>query len=438
MKISNRYENLVRFVLSFIIWALVSAVWGFVWFCFYAETILQPFYFRGDVLVIFIYSLLLYFFSRFYGKYQIGLRKKGDAIFSGILALIFCNAYAYTQTSLLYGWIAPAMPIIAMTLVQSLFIFAWGIIGGKFFAKAFLPRELLMVYGGEHLAGSLQQKMMQYKEKYAVRTAIDIAEGLEKITEMSKDYDGVILCDLPSELRNDLLKFCFLCGKQTYTTPKIPDILLRGASEMELFDTPLLHCTNGGFTTLQRFVKRLMDIFFALFGAVAALPFVVLIIPAVKLYDMGPVLYRQQRLTKNGRVFWLYKFRSMIVDAERLCGARLAEDDDDRVTPVGKVLRNLRFDELPQLWNILKGDMSVVGPRPERPEIASKYQKEMPEFEYRLRVKAGLTGLAQTVGRYNTTAYDKLKMDLAYITNYSVRQDIKLIFMTVKIVLFGS
>ena len=438
MKISNKYENLVRFVLSFIIWALVTAAWGFVWFYFYAETILQPFYFRGDVLVIFIYSLLLYFFSRFYGKYQIGQRKKGDAIFSGILALIFCNAYAYTQTSLLYGWIAPAMPIVVMTLVQSLFILAWGVIGGKFLAKAFSPKELLMVYGGENLAGSLQQKMMQYKEKYAVRSAIDIAEGLEKITEMSKEYDGVILCDLPSELRNDLLKFCFLCGKQTYTTPKIPDILLRGASEMELFDTPLLHCTNSGFSTAQRFVKRLMDIFFALFAAFAALPFVVLIIPAVKLYDMGPVLYRQQRLTENGRVFWLYKFRSMIVDAEKSCGARLAADDDDRVTPVGKVLRHLRFDELPQLWNILKGDMSVVGPRPERPEIASKYQKEMPEFEYRLRVKAGLTGLAQTVGRYNTTAYDKLKMDLAYITNYSVRQDIRLIFMTVKIVLFGS
>ena len=438
MKISNHFENLVRFVLSFFIWALVSTVWGFVWFYFYAETILQPFYFRGDMLVITIYSLLLYFFSRFYGKYQIGQKKKGDVIYSGILALIFCNAYAYTQTSLLYGWIAPPIPIIIMTLVQSLFIVAWGIFGGMFFAKVFSPKELLMVYGGENLADSLRQKMMQFKDKYSVRSVVDIAEGLDKITDMLKKYDGVILCDLPSELRNDLLKFCFLCGKQTYTTPKIPDILLRGASEMELFDTPLLHCTNSGFTTTQQFVKRLMDIFLALIGAIAALPLFILIIPAVKLCDMGPVLYKQKRLTKNGREFWLYKFRSMIVDAEKLGGARLSTDNDDRVTPVGKVLRKLRLDELPQLWNILIGDMSIVGPRPERPEIASKYQKEMPEFEYRLRVKAGLTGLAQTVGRYNTTAYDKLKMDLAYITNYSVLQDIKLIFMTVKIVLFGS
>ena len=438
MKISNQYENLVRFILSFFIWASVSALWGFVWFYFYAETILQPFYFRGDMLVIAIYSLLLYFFSRFYGKYQIGHQKKGDVIYSGILALIFCNAYAYTQTSLLYGWIAPAMPILVMTAIQSILIIVWGIVGGKFFASVFSPRELLMVYGGESLAGSLKQKMMQYKEKYAVRFAIDISEGLEKITDMLKDYDGVILCDLPSELRNDLLKFCYLCGKHTYTTPKIPDIILRGASEMELFDTPLLHCTNSGFTMTQRFIKRLMDIFFALFGAIIALPFFVLIIPAVKLCDMGPIFYKQERLTKSGRVFWLYKFRSMVVDAEKTGGARLASDDDDRITPVGKVLRKLRFDELPQLWNILKGDMSIVGPRPERPEIAKKYQEAMPEFEYRLRVKAGLTGLAQTVGRYNTTAYDKLKMDLAYITNYSVRQDIKLIFMTVKIVLFGS
>ena len=433
MKIGSEYENFVRFIFSFGIWALVTGIWAYVWFGFYAETILQPFYFRGDVLVIAVYGLLMFFFGRFYGMYRIGLLKYGDVIYSGILALLFCNAIAYTQTSLLYGWIAPALPIAVMTIVQTLVIILWGILAGRFFSRAFSPRELLMVYGGENLAGSLQQKMLSYKEKYAVRAAVDINLGLGKISEMLGDYDGVVLCDLPSELRNDLLKFCFLCGKQTYITPKIPDILLRGASEVDLFDTPLLYSTNDGLSAWERTLKRFMDISFAIFGFLFAFPFFLLIVPAVKFCDMGPVFYRQKRLTKNGRVFWLYKFRSMIVDAEKQSGARLSDENDERVTFVGKLLRKLRLDELPQLWNILKGDMSVVGPRPERPEIAARYEKEMPEFVYRLRVKAGLTGLAQTVGRYNTTAYDKLKMDLAYITNYSLRQDIKLIFITVKI-----
>ena len=433
MKIKNEYENLIRFIFSFGIWAMVTAIWAYVWIRFYAETISQPFYFRGDVLVVAVYGFLMFFFGRFYGKYRIGHLKFGDVIYSGILSLLFCNAITYIQTSLLYGWIAPVLPIALMTVVQSLFIVLWGIAAGRFFARAFSPRELLMVYGGENLAGSLQQKMLMYKEKYAIRAIVDINVGMVQINEMLKNYDGVVLCDLPSELRNDLLKFCFLCGKQTYITPKIPDIFIRSASEVDLFDTPLLYSQNTGLTVLQRAIKRFIDISFALFGFVVALPFLFPIVLAVKLCDGGPVFYKQQRLTKYGRVFWLFKFRSMVVDAEKQSGARLSYENDERVTSVGKILRKLRLDELPQLWNILKGDMSVVGPRPERPEIAAKYEHEMPEFSYRLRVKAGLTGLAQTIGRYNTTAYDKLKMDLAYITNYSVRQDIKLIFMTVKI-----
>ena len=437
MRIGYQFENLARFVLSFAAWSLLTAAWGFVWFRYYAEIILQPFYFRGDVLVIAIYGLLLFFFSKFYGMYKIGHLKRWDVVFSGMLALAFANAYAYTQTSLLYGWLAVPWPIVFMSGAQALLIAAWGVGASAFFSRAFSPRQLLMVYGGDSLASSLRQKMTQYREKYSVCEAMDISEGLDKIAASLRGYDGVILCDLPSETRNDLLKSCFLHGIQTFITPKIPDIMLRGAGEIELFDTPLLHCANGGFTPGQRFVKRCMDIALALLGAAVFAPLAALSALAVKLYDGGPVLYRQKRLTKNGREFWLYKFRSMVVDAEKHSGAQLSHDDDSRVTPAGRVMRRFRLDELPQLWNILKGDMSVVGPRPERPEIAERYLREMPEFEYRLRVKAGLTGLAQTAGRYNTTAYDKLRMDLAYITNYSVRQDIKYVFKTVKILLGG-
>ena len=178
--------------------------------------------------------------------------------------------------------------------------------------------------------------------------------------------------------------------------------------------------------------RRIMDIVISLIGIVIASPFMLLIVLAIKLYDHGPILYKQERLTKDGKPFMIYKFRSMTVHSED-AGARLAAKGDARVTPVGRVIRAIHFDELPQLFNILKGDMSVVGPRPERQVIADQYTEEIPEFVLRLKVKAGLTGYAQVYGKYNTTPYDKLKLDLTYIENYSVWMDIKILFLTFKI-----
>ena len=208
--------------------------------------------------------------------------------------------------------------------------------------------------------------------------------------------------------------------------------MIMHADHIHLFDTSLLLFRNRGLTAEQQFVKRLMDIVFSLLGLVLASPFMLVIAILVKAYDGGPVFYRQPRLTKDGKVFDVLKFRSMRVDSEKK-GARLAMKNDDRVTPVGKVIRNIHFDELPQIFNILKGDMSLVGPRPERPEIAAQYKREIPEFDYRLKVKAGLTGFAQVYGKYNTTPYDKLKLDLTYIETYSFVLDIKLLFLTFKI-----
>ena len=199
-----------------------------------------------------------------------------------------------------------------------------------------------------------------------------------------------------------------------------------------MFDTPLLLSRNCGLTVEKQAVKRAFDLICSLVMLVVLSPLFLVIALLIKLYDGGPVFYRQDRLTKDGKVFQVYKFRSMRVDSEK-DGARLAMKGDSRVTPVGKVLRNIHFDELPQLLNIIKGDMSLVGPRPERPEIAAQYQEEMPSFVLRLQVKAGLTGFAQIYGRYNSTPYDKLQMDLMYINKMSVAEDLKLMFATVKV-----
>lgn len=202
---------------------------------------------------------------------------------------------------------------------------------------------------------------------------------------------------------------------------------------MNLFDSPLLLSKNDGLQIEQKIVKRLLDIAISATGLLISSPLFLLIAISIKCTDRGPVFYKQKRLTQGGKEFKIYKFRTMIQDAEKGGKAVLARDEDDRILPVGKILRRLRLDELPQLWNILKGDMSMVGPRPERPELMAEIVEEIPEFVYRLKVKAGLTGYAQVYGKYNTTAYDKLKLDLTYIRNYSIFLDLKLILMTPKV-----
>ncbi len=217
--------------------------------------------------------------------------------------------------------------------------------------------------------------------------------------------------------------------------PKITDVLLQGADQMNLFDTPIMLIREYRMTVEERFFKRFFDIFFSLILIVLSSPFMLLTALAVKLYDRGPVLYKQVRCTRNMKEFTILKFRSMRVDAEKDGVARLASKGDDRITPVGKFIRAVRLDELPQLFNILSGEMSFIGPRPERPEIIKQYMELMPEFEFRTKVKAGLAGYAQVYGKYNTTPYDQLKLDLYYIENYSLWMDMRLALLTLKILL---
>jgi exopolysaccharide biosynthesis polyprenyl glycosylphosphotransferase len=247
-----------------------------------------------------------------------------------------------------------------------------------------------------------------------------------------KEYGAVVLTDIPAEVRNDIMKFCYHESIRVYMTPKISDVIIRGAEEINMFDTPLLLSRNQGLTITQRFCKRTMDIVLSLIGLAIVAPFMIITAIIIKLTDGGPVFYTQERLTRDGEKFKILKFRSMRSDSE-VAGARLAMKDDDRVTPIGKLIRRIHFDEVPQILNILKGDMSVVGPRPEREEIQKQYEEVIPEFPLRLKVKAGLTGYAQVHGKYNTTPYDKVKMDIAYIEQYSLWMDVKLIMMTAKV-----
>lgn len=432
LKNKEHYKKTLMFGSTLIIWGALTGLYSFIWYTFYSETIVQPFFRKGNWMVVFIYALLLYVFTRIYGGYKIGHLKRGDVMYSATLSMLFVNAITYCQVSLIGRMFMNPWPMLILCVADVLCIISWAVMAHELYLKIYPPRQMLLIYGSER-AESLVYKMTTRSEKYDICEAVSIIDGLDAVLEKTLQYNSVIICDVPSEFRNKVLKHCYAHSVRTYITPKISDTIIRGADNIHLFDTPLLLCRNHGLTFEQRFFKRATDLALSGLALLLFSPFMAIIALCIKLYDGGPVLYRQTRLTLGGRAFNIYKFRSMVVDAEKETGARLAMERDGRITPVGRIIRRVRLDELPQLINIFKGDMSIVGPRPERPEIAAEYEKEMPEFSFRLKVKAGLTGYAQIYGKYNTTPYDKLKLDLIYIASYTLLMDIKVILMTIKI-----
>lgn len=431
MKTREFYKRCVVFLLASLVIVAQAAVFGYTWYEYYRNLIFEPFWNKGNWALIALYALILILFSRLYGGLRVGYLKKIDIIYSLALATICSNVVVYLQITLINRWFLSPIPLLLNLLVDFVIIVLWTFGSGYVYSRLYRARRMLVIYG-DRTPDELIRKMNSRKDKYDISGKIHISEGEKEIYKRMKEYEAVIIWDLPSETRNKYLKHCFAHSVRCYVTPKISDVILTGSDRIHLFDTPLLVSRNMGLTVEQLIIKRIVDIVVALLGILISSPIMIVCAVAVKAYDRGPVFYRQERLTRNGKVFRIFKFRSMCVDSE-VGGARLASKNDSRITPVGKLLRNLHFDELPQLFNILVGDMSIVGPRPERKEILREYQKEIPEFYYRLKVKAGLTGYAQVYGKYNTTPYDKLKLDLFYIENYSLLLDIKLMFMTFKI-----
>lgn len=432
MKKYDQYKRLIKFLFSFNAVFFVVIVYWLVWNGYYNKIIERPFWRRGNWLIVVLYAALLALFYKTYGGFKIAYLKKGNLIWSQILSIIFVNIITYIQISLIDQKLHLFYPMMLMSLIEFAIVGLWANIFQWLYRKMFPPKKLLLVYGNRP-AFHLRDKINSREDKYFLEDAVHVSIGEDEIMKMAVRYDAIIIGDVPAHERNLLMKLCFEESIRTYSVPKISDILIRTSTELDIFDSPLLLSRNEGLQIEQRFIKRLMDVLFSILGLIITSPFFAVIAVIIKCTDRGPVFYRQNRLTQDGRVFSICKFRTMVQDAEKDTGARLASDNDDRVLPVGKFLRRTRLDELPQLWNILKGEMSVVGPRPERPELAEKIEEEIPEFHYRLKVKAGLTGFAQIYGKYNTSSYDKLKLDLSYIRKYSVFLDLKLIILTPKI-----
>ncbi|MBO7252673.1 MAG: sugar transferase [Oscillospiraceae bacterium] len=397
-----------------------------------AEYDTANFIYKGKYVLMGVYGVLTYVFFQNSDCTMFGQLQRIDLIIGQIIALLLVNFVTYLQLCLIANMVLSAVPMLMLTLVQCVLAAVCIYVFTTVYHKLYAPHDMLLVFG--HKRGvELKIKMDSRRDKYNIRKLISVEEGYDAICEEIRKHDAVILNDVPAQMRNDLLKYCYKHRVRTYVAPKLTDVMLRGAKDITLFDTPLLLVKGTGLTPAQRIGKRTMDIVLSLIALlIATIPMAAVAI-AIKLEDGGPVFFKQKRMTRFGREFEILKFRSMIVDAEKYSGAVLAAEDDPRITKVGKFIRATRLDELPQILNILKGDMSVVGPRPERKVIADEYCKEIPEFSYRLKVRGGLTGYAQIYGKYNTSAYDKLRLDLMYIENYSLLLDIKLIILTVRI-----
>ena len=432
MNRKEQYKRILKFGSAAVILLIEVGLYWLLWQLYLNNIIEERFWRRGIWLLSALYGVLLVFFLQTYGGLKIGYLKRGNIIYSHILSLFIVNTIGYFILALIDKRFHSPVSFILLTVVDGIIVCIWVFLFQWIYGVLFPPRRLLVVYGVRPVF-SIMEKIGARDDKYVIGGSISIDEGIDKIMAKAKEFEGIVVGDVPSHDRNLILKKCYDSSIRVYMIPKISDILVRSSTNLNLFDTPILLSKNEGLQIDQMAVKRFIDIVVSLIGIILTSPLFVMFGAAIHLADRGPVFYTQTRLTIDGKLFKIYKFRTMRVDAEKDGVARLAGEVDDRITDVGKILRATRLDELPQLFNIIKGEMSLVGPRPERPEIAAEYIEDLPEFAMRLKMKAGLTGYAQVHGKYNTTPYDKLKLDLHYIRNYSLWMDLILIVLTPKV-----
>ncbi len=412
--------------------ALMALPFIYVWYTYYADELWVTFYRRGHWLVIGLYVFLYIMIGRVYEAFKISYSSISEMVYSQVLTLFEVNVIMYIVAWLLIRHLPNVLPVLGVFILQILFSIIWCHWAQWWYYRTFPANKTVVVWD---MREGVEKLIEDYNlsRKYKVTATVRAAECLEQLSLLD-GADTVFLFGVHSHGRNIIVKYCLMHNISAYLVPRVGDLILSASKRDHLFHLPLLSVSRARPYFEYQITKRLGDILLSLIAAVVLSPVMLVTAICIKCEDHGPVIYKQTRLTKDGKEFQIYKFRSMRTDAEKDGVARLSTGDaDDRITKTGRFIRKVRIDELPQLFNILKGDLSIVGPRAERPEIAAEYEKTLPEFALRLQVKAGLTGYAQVYGKYNTTPYDKLLMDLMYIGSANVFEDLKIIFATVKI-----
>ena len=375
-----------------------------------------------------------------YGNYDVGRRKSKPIIYSLSLAVICTDIITYLQVMIMrantniHAFKLRGTELLVVTIaIQIIIIIVFTYAGNALFFLIHDPEKCCVITSSQESLDVIAYAIERFKKQYHISSVLDYRSSDQEIERLIRQADTVFMYDVPAERRITIMRLCYKYKVNVYFNPYLEDIMEVNATHYVLDDVYLFNKNIKMLTMEQRIIKRILDIVLSLFLGILSSPFWIVGALAVKLYDGGPVLFKQERATIHGRRFYVYKLRTMKENVENYSATK----DDDRITKPGQFLRRTRIDELPQLLNVLKGDMTFVGPRPEMIKNVKNYTKELPEFRYRLRVKAGLTGYAQISGKYNTTPRDKLIMDMMYIEQFSILRDIQLILQTA-IVLFRS
>lgn len=425
-----------RSICNVITTLFVVLSFAYIWYKSLNPLLYTSFLLKGNFLVIGIYMVFVLLFMSVFGGFKLGIYTKTNIIISQSIALLCASFMQILFVIMLIGRVilipAIVLSFFKMYIAQVVFVFFFTIVVMNIYHKLFNPYELLHIYADEN--DNISKRFLNQHLNYVIKDRVSCFDTMENIIRHIDNFDLVMIDDIPADRREIIQNICYSKEKKIYFVPSIIDIINKNSKYSHLLDTPLYFYKNNAMSVFERIVKRIGDIFISAVGIIITSPIMIAIAAAIFSYDKGSVFYKQTRYTKGGKIFKIIKFRSMIQNAESDGKARLAIENDERITPVGRFIRACRIDELPQFFNVLKGDMSIVGPRPERPEIADEYCKQLPEFRYRLYVKAGLTGYAQVYGKYNTTFVDKLKLDMIYVGNASILLDIQLILLTLKVI----
>ena len=446
---ATEHRVLLRFVKLI---GLVAVCVPFVlaWFLFYSPQMRTPYHHLGNCLILFLYAAMFYLIAHLYHGFLVQISAISEIIYAQALSACIADFLIYIVIWLLIFRV-PNIPCMLLVLgCQILVICGWAYWSHQWYFRHYPPKKTIVLYDEDQNLDNLVretgmrahfqvERTLNIREVFPQRTVDYQADAHhnaiedQRIRNVIGDAEVVFLYGLHSHDRNQIVKYCVANDVAVYLIPRIGDVIMAGAEKMHLFHLPMLRVAHYNPTPEYLFFKRLFDILLSGTALVILSPLMIVLALIIR-SDGGTAFYRQKRLTRNGRVFEVLKFRSMRMDAEKDGVARLSTGEKDpRITKVGHFIRACRMDELPQLINILKGDMSIVGPRPERPEIAAQYKEFLPEFDLRLQCKCGLTGYAQVYGKYNTTPYDKLLLDLMYIAKPSLAEDFKICLATVKI-----
>lgn len=387
-------------------------------------------------ITIFTFVIVGLLLMNVYGSYDVGRRKSKPIIYSLSLAVICTDVITYFQVMIMransniHQFKLRGIELLIFTMVlQICIIIVFTYVGNALFFLIHEPEKCCVITSSQESLDVIAFAIGRFKKQYRIASVLDYRST--KIEDYIEKADTVFMYDVPAENRIRIMRLCYKYKVNVYFNPYLEDIMEANATHYVLDDVYLFNKNIKTLTMEQRIMKRGLDIVLSLVLGILSSPFWVAGALAVKLYDGGPVLFKQERATIHGKRFYVYKLRTMKENVENYS----AKKDDDRITKPGKILRRTRIDELPQLLNVLKGDMTFVGPRPEMIKNVKTYTEELPDFRYRLRVKAGLTGYAQILGKYNTTPRDKLIMDMMYIEQFSILRDIQLILQTAVVLL---